>query len=104
MRGHRLAHKGAAHGGWAYNLRRSTPLPRTPWRSDDACAVAVRPCHTPPDRRHLCLRDQLTKAGHQVDVTEAPSKDLTADNLGRYDVLLLNYRNMPQGAKDNPAS
>jgi len=50
------------------------------------------------------LKELLTKAGHQVDVTEAPSKDLTADNLGRYDVLLLNYRNMPQGAKDNPAS
>jgi type 1 glutamine amidotransferase len=50
------------------------------------------------------LKDLLTKAGHQVDVTEAPSKDLTPDNLARYDVLLLNYRNTPQGAKDNPAS
>jgi uncharacterized protein len=50
------------------------------------------------------LKDLLTKAGHQVDVTEAPAKDLTADNLARYDVLLLNYRNTPKGAKDNPAS
>jgi type 1 glutamine amidotransferase len=50
------------------------------------------------------LKDLLTKAGHKVDVTEAPSKDLTPANLARYDVLLLNYRNTPQGAKDNPAS
>jgi uncharacterized protein len=50
------------------------------------------------------LKDLLTKPGHQVDVTETPAKDLTADNLARYDVLLLNYRNTPKGAKDNPAS
>jgi type 1 glutamine amidotransferase len=50
------------------------------------------------------LKELLTKAGHKVDVTEAPSKDLTADNLAKYDVLLLNYRNTPKGAKENPAS
>lgn len=50
------------------------------------------------------LKDLLTRAGHKVDVTESPSKDLTADKLGKYDVLLLNYRNTPKGAKDNPAS
>jgi len=50
------------------------------------------------------LKDLLTKAGHKVDVSEAPSKDLTADNLAKYDVLLLNYRNTPKGAKENPAS
>lgn len=50
------------------------------------------------------LKDLLAKAGHQVDVTENPGKDLTADNLARYDVLLLNYRNTPKGAKENPAS
>ena len=50
------------------------------------------------------LKEVLTKAGHKVDVTETPSKDLTAENLARYDVLLLNYRNTPKGAKDNPAS
>src|SRR5438128_5787409 len=50
------------------------------------------------------LKELLTAAGHKVDVTETPSKDLTADNLARYDVLLLNYRNTPRGAKDNPAS
>src|SRR6266568_1467384 len=50
------------------------------------------------------LKELLTKAGHSVDVTESPSKDLTPDNLARYDVLLLNYRNTPKGAKDNPAS
>ena len=50
------------------------------------------------------LKELLTKAGHKVDVTEAPSKDLTPDNLAKYQVLLLNYRNTPQGAKDNPQS
>src|SRR5437867_2088329 len=50
------------------------------------------------------LKEVLTKAGHKVDVTEAPSKDVTADNLAKYDVLLLNYRDTPKGAKENPAS
>jgi type 1 glutamine amidotransferase len=50
------------------------------------------------------LKEVLTKAGHKVDITETASKDLTPDNLARYDVLLLNYRDTPKGAKDNPAS
>lgn len=50
------------------------------------------------------LKEVLSKAGHKADITEAPSKDLTADNLARYDVFLLNYRNTPKGAKENPAS
>jgi type 1 glutamine amidotransferase len=50
------------------------------------------------------LQKILKGAGMQVDVTETPSKDLTADNLAKYDVLVLNYRNTPQGAKKNPAS
>jgi type 1 glutamine amidotransferase len=50
------------------------------------------------------LRDLLVRAGHKVDVTETPSKDLTPANLARYDVLLLNYRNTPKGAEANPAS
>jgi type 1 glutamine amidotransferase len=50
------------------------------------------------------LKELLTKAGDKVDVTESPSRDLTPENLARYDVLLLNYRNTPQGAKANPAS
>ena len=48
------------------------------------------------------LKKLLTKAGHTVDITETPSKDLTSDNLAKYDVLLLNYRDTPKGAKDNP--
>jgi len=48
------------------------------------------------------LRDLLTKAGHKVDVTETPAKDLTDANLAKYDVLLLNYRNTPAGAKERP--
>jgi type 1 glutamine amidotransferase len=50
------------------------------------------------------LKEVLTKAGHKVDVTETPSKDLTDDNLAKYDVLLLNYRDTANGAKANPAS
>jgi type 1 glutamine amidotransferase len=50
------------------------------------------------------LKDLLEKAGHKVEVTQTPAKDLTPQNLAKYDVLLLNYRNTPNGAKDNPAS
>ncbi len=50
------------------------------------------------------LKELLTKAGHKVDVTETASKDLTPENLARYDVLLLNYRDTPKGAKESPAS
>jgi type 1 glutamine amidotransferase len=50
------------------------------------------------------LKELLTKAGHKVDVTEAPAKDLTTENLAKYDVLLLNYRNTAAGAKANPDS
>lgn len=47
------------------------------------------------------LKDLLSKAGMAVDVTETPSKDLTAANLGKYDVLLLNYKDTPRGAPDS---
>src|SRR5262245_13028391 len=47
------------------------------------------------------LKDLLTKAGMAVDVTETPSKDLTAGNLAKYDVLLLNYKDTPRGAPDS---
>ncbi len=50
------------------------------------------------------LKELLSGAGHKVEVTENPSKDLTDGNLAKYDVLLLNYRNTPKGAKENPAS
>src|SRR6266852_2269142 len=50
------------------------------------------------------LKEVLAKAGHKVDVTETPAQYLTPENLARYDVLLLNYRNTPNGAKDNPDS
>jgi type 1 glutamine amidotransferase len=50
------------------------------------------------------LKELLTKAGMKVDVTETPAKDLTSENLAKYDVLFLNYRNTPAGAKANPDS
>jgi uncharacterized protein len=46
------------------------------------------------------IKDLLTKAGMQVDVTETPHKDLTADNLAKYDVLFLNYKDTKNGGPD----
>jgi type 1 glutamine amidotransferase len=46
------------------------------------------------------IRDFLTRAGMKVDVTETPRKDLTAANLAKYDVLLLNYKDTAKGAPD----
>lgn len=50
------------------------------------------------------LKEILTKAGCQVDLTQTPGKDLTPENLAKYDVFLLNYKDTPQGAKNNPDS
>jgi type 1 glutamine amidotransferase len=50
------------------------------------------------------LKELLVKARHQVEVTQTPAKDLTAENLARFNVLLLNYKNTPNGAKENPES
>jgi type 1 glutamine amidotransferase len=47
------------------------------------------------------IKDLLTKAGMKVDVTETPSKDLTADNLAKYDVLFLNYRDTKNGKPES---
>lgn len=46
------------------------------------------------------LKELLTKAGMSVDVTETPAKDLTAANLAKYDVLLLNYKDTRAGGPD----
>src|SRR5919108_4191761 len=46
------------------------------------------------------IKDFLTRAGMKVDVTETPSKDLTADNLAKYDVLLLNYKDTKKGGPE----
>jgi type 1 glutamine amidotransferase len=46
------------------------------------------------------LKGFLTKAGMKVAVTETPAKDLTAANLAKYDVLLLNYKDTPKGGPD----
>jgi uncharacterized protein len=47
------------------------------------------------------LKDVLAKAGMTVDVTETPAKDLTPDNLAKYDVLLLNYKDTKNGAPES---
>jgi type 1 glutamine amidotransferase len=46
------------------------------------------------------LKMVLAKAGMKVDVTQSPAKDLTADNLARYDVFLLNYKDTKNGGPD----
>jgi uncharacterized protein len=46
------------------------------------------------------LKDLLTRAGMRVDVTETPARDLTPDNLAKYDVLLLNYKDTRNGGPD----
>jgi uncharacterized protein len=46
------------------------------------------------------LKDLLTTSGISVDVTETPSRDLTADNLAKYDVLLLNYKDTKKGGPE----
>lgn len=47
------------------------------------------------------LKELLTKAGMTVDVTETPAKDLTPDNLAKYDVFLLNYKDTKKGASES---
>jgi type 1 glutamine amidotransferase len=47
------------------------------------------------------LQDILGSSGRiKVDVTSTPAKDLTDDNLAKYDVLVLNYRETKDGAAD----
>jgi type 1 glutamine amidotransferase len=44
------------------------------------------------------LRDTLSAQGRvNVEVTSTPADDLTDENLAKYDVLLLNYRDTDQG-------
>lgn len=46
------------------------------------------------------LQELLTKAGMHADVTETPHKDLTPDNLAKYDVLFLNYKDTKKGGPE----
>ena len=50
------------------------------------------------------IKQCLCEAGMDVDLTETPGMDLTKENLAKYDVLVLNYRDTPNGAKTNPDS
>lgn len=47
------------------------------------------------------LKDLLASAGMSVDVTETASKDLTAENLAKYDVLFLNYKDTRNGKPES---
>jgi type 1 glutamine amidotransferase len=47
------------------------------------------------------LQDFLSDRGRiDVHATTTPAKDLTDENLARYDVLLLNYKDTPKGAPE----
>jgi type 1 glutamine amidotransferase len=47
------------------------------------------------------LKDMLSEGGRvKVDVTTTPAKDLTDEKLARYDVLILNYKETPDGSSD----
>ena len=48
------------------------------------------------------LQDVLAtpKGAFDVAVTTTPTTDLTEDNLAKYDVLVLNYKDTPQGGED----
>jgi len=47
------------------------------------------------------LKKILSEGGKiAVDVTATPSKDLTDENLAKYDVLLLNYKDTPNGGPE----
>lgn len=48
------------------------------------------------------FKDLLDASGRcKADITSTPSKDLTDENLARYDVILLNYANTAQGSADS---
>ncbi len=47
------------------------------------------------------LQDILSAGGRiRPEVTTTPAKDLTTENLAKYDVLLLNYKDTPKGTPD----
>ncbi len=48
------------------------------------------------------LKEILSEGGRiQVDVTATPATALTDENLAKYDVLLLDYRETPQGSEES---
>ena len=47
------------------------------------------------------LKDLLLKAGMEVEVTETGSKDVTAENLAKYDVFVLNYNDAGRGKPES---
>ena len=48
------------------------------------------------------LKEFLEEGGRiKVDITATPSKDLTDENLAKYDVLVLNYKDTPGGSPES---
>ena len=72
--------------------------------ADDANAKPINLLIITGDHGHdwkattQALQDTLSAGGRiRPDVTTTPAKDLTAENLDKYDVLLLNYKDTPKG-------
>ena len=78
--------------------RAATP-PRQPDKGPVKLLIITgRPRATTGRRPRKSLKDILSKGGKiAVDVTTTPAKDLTDENLAKYDVLLLNYKDTPNG-------
>jgi sialate O-acetylesterase len=81
--------------------------PRTTVAADQAQSAPIKLLVITGDHGHAwkdttkILSDVLGTGGRiKVDVTTTPSKDLTDENLARYDVLLLNYKDTPRGAPE----
>ena len=80
-------------------------LPATPAAAQDAKAPKV--LIITGDHGHdwkattPYLKNLLDNAGMDVTVTETPAKDLTAENLAKFDVLLLNYKDTKNATPDS---
>ena len=81
--------------------RAATPEPARARQPGDPIKVLIitgdNPAHdwkaTTPALKEILEPDGQIK----VDVTTTPAKDLTDENLAKYDVLLLNYKDTPNG-------
>ena len=96
-------------------MRRSSARARDPGRrpggrptgpaADAAKPIKAADHHRRQRRRPRLEGDHPGPPGHplapgriKVDVTTTPAKDLTDENLAKYDVLLLNYKDTPRTA------
>jgi len=86
----------------------SAPAPGAAAAKPPASSNAVKALIITGDHGHAwkdttkVLGDVLTAGGKlKVDATTTPSKDLTDENLAKYDVLILNYKDTDKGAPES---